>query len=238
MTQLELVTDPAFRVPIAFDYVATFAWAASGAMVGIRKRYDITGVFVIALLSAAGGGMLRDGFVLQRIPVVLLNPVYLPLIAGATLLMTVISRRLTHVIPVDTFGKLVNLIDALGTPAFSVYGMQLAQNRGMPAFGVIFVGVLNGMAGGLLRDIVVRDVPTLLRPGQFTSLTLVLACTFFLVATQQYHVSPMRAAWITVGGFFLLRVLAVYFNWQTSAILRETEDSGLHERPRIDHDAH
>lgn len=237
VTQVQDMMDTGFRVPIVFDYAATLAWAVSGAVVGIRKRYDITGVFVIALLSAAGGGMMRDGFFLQRIPVVLLNPVYLPLIAGATLLMSLFARSLIHIVRGETVGKLVDIIDALGTPAFAVIGMQLAQDKGIPTFGVIFVGVVNGMAGGLLRDVVVREVPTLLRPGQFISLTLVLACGFFLVATQQYHVDPMRAAWATVGGFFLLRVLAVRFNWQTRSVLDVPPgESGEREVPRAGED--
>jgi hypothetical protein len=68
------VTDVTFRVPAIFEYVATFAWAMSGAVVGIRKGFDLTGVFVIALLSATGGGLLRDAVFLQRTPAFLVSP--------------------------------------------------------------------------------------------------------------------------------------------------------------------
>jgi len=89
------VTDATFRVPAAFEYVATFAWAMSGAVVGIRKRFDLTGVFVIALLSATGGGLLRDALFLQRTPAFLVSPISLPLIAGTTVLMALFSGPLT-----------------------------------------------------------------------------------------------------------------------------------------------
>lgn len=213
--------DAAFRVPTLFDYAATFSWATSGAVVAIRKRFDVTGVFVVALLSSLGGGLVRDAVFLQRTPAFLLDPVYLPLVAAATLFISLFTGRLTHIVGGDAVGKLVDLIDAVGTPAFAVIGMQLAQDRTIPIFGVVFIGMVNGLAGGLLRDVVVRDVPTLLRPGQFISLTLMLACALFLWLKLQDGVTPTQAAWATVGFFFVFRVLAVRFNWQTRAVLGE-----------------
>jgi len=215
------VIEPDFRVPFLFQHAATFVWAVSGAVVGIRKRFDITGVFIVALLSSAGGGLVRDAIFLQRTPVFLIDPVYLPLVAGATLLMTLFTATLTNVVQGETVSKLVDLIDAVGTPAFAVVGMQLAQEHGIPLFSVVFIGVANGVTGGLLRDVVVRDVPTLLRPGQFVSLTLLFACGLFLALTTRLAMTPTKAAWITVGTYFALRVVAVTFNWQTRPVLVE-----------------
>ena len=219
--------DAAFRVPELFQYAATFVWAVSGAVVGIRKRFDVTGVFVVALLSSAGGGLVRDALFLQRTPTFLVDPVYLPLVAATTLLMTLFTATLTNVVQNETINKLVDLIDAVGTPAFAVIGMQLAQGHGIPLFGVIFVGVANGVMGGLLRDVVVRDVPALLRPGQFVSLTLLAACGLFLVLTMRVAMDVNSAAWITVATFFVLRVIAVTFNWQTRPVL----DEGPRDQP-------
>jgi uncharacterized membrane protein YeiH len=215
------VIEADFRVPFLFQHSATFVWAVSGAVVGIRKRFDITGVFVVALLSSAGGGLVRDAIFLQRTPTFLLDPIYLPLVAGATLLMTLFTATLTNVVQGDAASKLVDLIDAVGTPAFAVVGMQLAQEHGIPMASVVFVGVANGVTGGLLRDVVVRDVPSLLRPGQFVSLTLLFACGLFLVLTTRLAMNPTTAAWITVGTYFALRVIAVAFNWQTRPVLVE-----------------
>jgi uncharacterized membrane protein YeiH len=215
------VIEADFRVPFLFQHAATFVWAVSGAVVGIRKRFDITGVFVVALLSSAGGGLVRDAIFLQRTPMFLVDPIYLPLVAGATLLMTLFTATLTNVVQGDTVSKLVDLIDAVGTPAFAVVGMQLAQEHGIPLASVVFVGVANGVTGGLLRDVVVRDVPSLLRPGQFVSLTLLFACGLFLVLTTRLAMNPTTAAWITVGTYFVLRVIAVAYNWQTRPVLVE-----------------
>ena len=210
--------DASFRVPILFEYVATLAWAMSGAVVGIRKQFDLTGVFVVALLSATGGGLMRDAIFLQRTPSLLANPIYLPLIAATTLVMALFTGPLTRLFKYETVTKLIDLIDALGTPAFAVIGMQLAEDRGIPLVGVLFIGVVNGCAGGLLRDVCVRDVPSLLRPGQFVSLTLTIVCGLFIVLTRRLAVNPTEAAWITVSTYFLLRVVAVRFNWQTRPV--------------------
>jgi uncharacterized membrane protein YeiH len=215
------MSDPAFQVPVAFDYVATFTWAVSGAIVAIRRRFDIVGVFIVALLSAIGGGLLRDAVFLDRPPAFLVNPAYLSLVAGATVLTAFFSRFLRNLVGPETVRKIVDVIDALGTPAFAVYGMQLAGQNGIPLVGVLFVGVANGVAGGMLRDVVVREVPTIMRPGQFVSLTLVAACSLYLLLVLQQDVAVTRAAWITVAAYFVIRLLTIRFNWQTRSVWEE-----------------
>jgi uncharacterized membrane protein YeiH len=210
--------DSAFRLPMLFDYAATLAWATSGAVVGIRKGYDIVGVFVIALLSAVGGGLVRDGILLHRTPVFLINPHYLPLIAATTVLISVFTGPLTSLLKANTIRTLVEILDALGTPAFAAVGMQLAQDKGISTAGVIFVGIANGVSGGLLRDLMVGDVPVLLRPGQFVTLTLVFACGLFLFLRRHYQVGPTDAAWAMVATFFLIRVISVRFKWKSRAV--------------------
>jgi uncharacterized membrane protein YeiH len=216
------VTDATFQIPPAFDYLATLTWASSGALVGIRKHFDVVGVFFVALISALGAGFLRDSLFLQRTPVLLTDPVYLPLIALTVILFSLFSAPLTRMVTADTVQKLVDIIDAIGIPIFAVIGMQLAQERGIPVAGVIFVGVINGTGGGLLRDVLVRDVPALLRPGQFVSLLLLLACGLFVGLRQYTQVTVPQAAWTAIGTFFVLRVLTIRFNWTTRSVLPES----------------
>ena len=215
------MTEPDFQVPILFDYAATFTWAVSGAIVAIRQRFDIVGVFVVALLSAIGGGLLRDAIFLDRVPVFLTNPAYLSLITAATAITAAFTGRLTHIIKTETVQKGVDVIDALGTPAFAVFGMQLAEDYGLPLVAILFVGVTNGVAGGMLRDVVVREVPAIMRPGQFVSLTLLAVCVLYLFLRLQYQVQPTQAAWITVAVYFVLRLLTIRFNWQSRSVWEE-----------------
>ncbi|HEX4914005.1 MAG TPA: TRIC cation channel family protein [Vicinamibacterales bacterium] len=220
------MTDVVFQVPPAFDYLATVTWASSGALVGIRKHFDVVGVFVIALVSALGAGLVRDALFLQRTPVLLTDPVYLPLIALIVMLFVLFSGPLTRVATADTAQKVIDIIDAIGIPMFAVIGMQLAEGRDIPTAGVIFVGVVNGTGGGLLRDIVVRDVPAILRPGQFVALLLLLSCVLFVALKQYPGISVPEAAWAAIGTFFVLRVLTIRFNWSTRSVLPESMTDG------------
>ena len=217
------MTPAVFQVPPFFDYVATFMWASSGALVGIRKHFDVIGVFVVALLSSLGGGLMRDALFLQRTPVLLTDPVYLPLIGLTTLLLTLFTVPLTRLLKGETVRKLVDLIDAIGIPIFAVLGMQLAEGQNLTLFGVVFVGLVNGTAGGLARDVVVGDVPAILRPGQFVTLFLLLVCMVFILLKRHAGVSAPQAAWVAIGAFFVLRALAVRFNWKTRSLLPESE---------------
>ena len=213
------VTDANFQVPVLFDYAATFTWAVSGAIVAIRKRFDIIGVFIVSLLTAIGGGLVRDAIFLNRTPIFLLDPAYLSLVTAATFVTSVFARYLRNLIGPVTVQKIVDYIDALGTPAFAVFGMELAERAGLPLIAIVFVGVANGAAGGLLRDVVMREIPAQMRPGQYASLTLLAACGVYLLLTQHLGFPPTRAAWITVGAFFLARVLTIRFNWQTRSVV-------------------
>src|SRR5215204_6336262 len=112
-----------FQVPQAFDYIATFLWALSGAFVAMHKRYDLSGVLVIALLSSTGGSLIRDGIFLQRTPPVLLDGWYVPIIVVAAIVASLFRYQINRTRVID---PLINVIDALGVPAFAVVGMQLA----------------------------------------------------------------------------------------------------------------
>jgi uncharacterized membrane protein YeiH len=210
-----------FTIPVYFDYFATFTWAVSGAILGAHRRYDLVGVFVIALVSAVGGGLLRDGIVLQRTPVFLTNSIYLILVAAATAAVA-IGTQGRVVVPRWLAVKLVEWIDAVGVPAYAVVGMQLAQAQGLSTPGVVLVGVLNGVGGGVLRDVLANEPAHLLLPGQYTSLVLLLACVTFVVLTRWSGIAPTPAGLLAMALYFVIRAVTIRFNWQTRALLSES----------------
>lgn len=168
-----------FTIPVYFDYVATFSWALSGAIVGARMRYDITGVFVISLVSSMGGSLIRDGLFLQRTPPVLTNGMYLILIATAVFLASILSRMVIGMLNNNIVNKVIDLIDAVGIPAFAVVGMELALSKKVALPGVVLIGVINGVGGGLLRDLLSGQQPRLLLPGQLSALIVFFACMVY-----------------------------------------------------------
>jgi uncharacterized membrane protein YeiH len=214
------MTSLSFEIPPLFDYFATFLWALSGAILGMHKRYDMAGVVVIALLAATGGSTLRDGLFLNQLPPVVTNVWYVPLILLAALVVRFFRQRIAGMKLVD---NLINLIDALGVPAFAVVGMQMSLAAGLPAPGVVLIGMVNGFGGGLLRDITVGNTPTALKPGRFYLSAAFVACIQFVVLEVYLHVDASIAAWIVIGMFFIIRVLAIRYDWRTQPVLPDAE---------------
>ena len=207
-----------FQVPLLLDYFATFLWAVSGAVVGMHKRYDFAGVFVIALLSSTGGSLIRDGIFLQQTPPVLRDAWYIPLILLATVFVSLFRRRITQMPLVD---RAIDAIDAVGVPAFAALGMHLSLQAGIPIPGVVVVGIVNGFGGGLLRDVVVGDTPAALKPGQFYISAAIVVCIVFVILVNTLGVNRELAAWTIVALFFIIRMLSIRYNWRTKPILSD-----------------
>ena len=207
-----------FPVPLYFDYLATFLWALSGAIVGLHKRYDFTGVLVIALLASTGGSLIRDGLFLNATPPILTNSVYIPLILLATIIVSFFRQRISNMLLVD---RVVSVIDAVGIPVFALVGMQLAMNVGVSLPGVVLVGVVNGVGGGLLRDLAVGDTPVILTPGQYLVSALILVCILFQLFYELLGVGQIAAGWGMIGLYFIIRMLSIRYNLRTRPVLRD-----------------
>ena len=200
-----------------------FIWAVSGAIVGVRKGFDFIGVAVVALVSAVGGGMLRDALFLQRKPLILTDDVYLPLILAATVVVILAARRFGRLPPQDLTDRLVSVIDALGTPAYAVIGIQLALALDLSLPGVLLTGFVNGVGGGLLRDVLVRDVPALFQPGGYAALVVLFACALFMVLVLGIGMRNETAALAAIAVGFVVRLLTIRFNLRTSPVMRQRQ---------------
>lgn len=211
---------PNFTTPPALDYLAVFAWAVSGALVGARKNFDFVGAFITALVASLGAGLMRDGMLLQKTPPMVSNPFYLPLVAFATLLAVVFARRLADG---GLIGRAIRLLDSVGTPAFAVIGVESARAAGLPAPGAVLVGCVSGVGGGVLRDIVVREIPEIMKPGRYQAILVALASIFDLTLTAGLDVAPTAAAWTTVVLYMALRYATSRFDWRTRPILADSE---------------
>ena len=213
-----LLDQAQFQVPFLLDYLAVFLWAVSGAIVGMHKRYDFAGVLVVAILASTGGSLIRDGIFLQQTPPVLSNPWYIPVIIAATAFVSLFRRRITKIVLVN---RVVDVIDGVGVPAFAIVGLQLSLQAGIPLPGVVLVGVTNGVGGGILRDLLVGDTPSALKPGTIFVSGVVLICVVFLALTYGFGVSKEWAAWGMIALFFTIRMLSIRYDWRTRPVLQE-----------------
>jgi uncharacterized membrane protein YeiH len=105
-------------------------------------------------------------------------------------------------------------------------GVQKSIAAGLSIPAAVLVGVINAVGGGLLRDLLVRDEPLLLKPGQFYALAALAGCILFVLLTVRYGMPAPRAGLITVGCTFAVRVLAIEFNWRTKPLYRPDVPGG------------
>jgi uncharacterized membrane protein YeiH len=204
------------ELPLSFTLLAIFTFSVTGALAGLRRGYDIIGVVFLALITAGGGGLIRDGVLLSGKPVaVLTEPVYLSVIVVAAILTTLFHRY------VDRLGRTIAVIDAVGLGAFAVIGAQHMLEAGLGAAAAVLGGTLTAVGGGLLRDILVREEPLLFKPGQFYALVAVGGTCEFLALLRWSILTTQQSAIVTIVSVFIVRMLAIRFSWSTSALYRE-----------------
>jgi uncharacterized membrane protein YeiH len=208
--------DGDFELPTYFTMLAYLTFGATGALAGMRRGFDIVGVFFLAIITAGGGGVIRDAALISSEPSnILTDGRYVVLVLVATILAMVFHRL------VDRLNRTIAVIDALGLGAFTVHGIQVCTEAGLDIPAAIMGGTITAVGGGLLRDVLVGDVPLLFKPGQFYALVAMGGSGLFVALAKWEACGPNRAAWITIATVFVFRMLAIRFNWQTSALYRE-----------------
>lgn len=202
-----------FELPVIFDFGAVFFFALTGALAAIRRGYDFVGLFIMAFVTGVGGALIRDGlFISQGQPAIIADGRYLIVIVLACLAGMAIGGF------IERFQKTIAYIDALGLGAYAVVGVQKALIANMSIPAAIMIGTINAVGGGLLRDIIVRVEPLMLKPGQFYVVAAVLGSSLFAGLTAVTTLSAPESAMIAIFVTFLVRILAILFNWQTMAV--------------------
>jgi uncharacterized membrane protein YeiH len=203
-----------FQLPAFIDLGATFAFGLTGAVAAIKRGYDIVGVFFLALASGLGGGLIRDGVMInnQGTTPLLTDPRYLEVILTATLAGMIFGRH------VKRFQRTVAIIDALGLGAYAAFGTQKALHAGLAVPAALLVGVINAVGGGLLRDILTGGEPLVFKPGQFYVLTALAGAVLFVFLTVQLAVPATPAALAAIALTFIFRGLTIFYNWRTAPV--------------------
>jgi uncharacterized membrane protein YeiH len=214
--RLEDATTMPLTAQTLFDYGATFAWALSGALIAARRGYDIFGIGVVALVSATGGGLLRDGLFLQAGPPALARSSdYLTIVIVAVVIVRIAGRWLDEL---RFLQPVVEIVDALAIGAYAVVGMRLALEASLSLPAVALVGVINAVGGSLLRDVLMRQEPELFKPGTLMALAVLASTAIYLFLQLGLGVSPVAAAFPTVLAAALIRALSVRYDLRTRAM--------------------
>jgi len=199
---------------ILLDYVGTVVFAISGALAAMKHRFDPIGVIVLALVTAVGGGTLRD-VMIGRTPVGwMIHTEYLWIILASALIAILFRSKLSY------FRRTMFLFDAIGLGIFTITGVELGIEAGLHPLVCMLLGTMSAAFGGVIRDILVNEVPLIFHKEVYASLSF-LGGGLLLLLNLTSLPSPM--AYLIVSGIIvLLRILAVKNKWSMPKFYKTT----------------
>jgi uncharacterized membrane protein YeiH len=187
------------------DLIGTAAFAASGAWVGVRRHMDLFGVLVLGVVTAVGGGTLRDLLLGDIPPFSLQDETYIYLALAASL--AVFAKR-------DQFKAFecpLLYLDAVGLGTFVVIGTTKALDFQLGFLGAVLMGIMTGTAGGVFRDVLSGQVPLILRKEIYASACL--AGGVLLVLLLEAGVPQTWTALLASATVIIIRLLAIHYDW-------------------------
>jgi uncharacterized membrane protein YeiH len=189
----------------ALDLVGTAAFAASGALAGIRRKMDLFGVMVLGLVTAIGGGTLRDLLLGDNPPFCFKNETYLYLAVAVSLLTFALYRHM------NSMRQSLLFFDAIGLGTFVVIGTEKALYFKLGLLGAVMMGVITATAGGITRDVLANQIPLILRKEIYASACL--TGSILLVLLVHAGTDRSLALLIAAATVIAVRLLAIRFNW-------------------------
>lgn len=186
------------------DLLGTVVFAITGLLAASRKQLDLFGAIVVAMVTAIGGGTLRD-VILDQPVFWVTQPIYIYIVVISALFMFFYSRF--KAAPV----RLLLVLDALGLAVFTVIGAQKAMALGLSDPIVIMTGIMTGAAGGVIRDVLVGEVPLILRKEIYATACF-LGASVLVIGTEFIDQQEITVI-LAISVVFALRVFAIMGNY-------------------------
>ena len=187
------------------DYLGTFAFALSGIRLASAKQFDWFGAFIVGMATAVGGGTLRD-VMLGISPFWMRQWIYFAITGFALLLFVFFHKQINRI------ASTIFLFDTIGLGLFTVVGIQKTLEAGFPLWTANIMGMFTGAAGGVIRDILINEVPLIFRLDIYA-----LACFAGGIFFSWGFLEGLPIEACTIGcamAVIIIRLLAVMFHWQ------------------------
>lgn len=200
------------------EFVGTFAFAISGLRLAAAKNFDWYGAFVVGLAVAIGGGTIRD-VLLNTTPFWMTNPIYL-IITGVALIYTIVFSK--HIVKMkSTFF----IFDTVGLALYAVVGVEKTLSFGFPLWVATGMGLLTATAGGVLRDILINEIPLIFRKELYATLCILGGVVFGLC--QWLGLDILWTEIISFLVIFLTRVFSVKYHIALPKIKSRAGDNAM-----------
>lgn len=189
---------------LILEILGTMAFAASGASVAISKKMDLFGVCTLGASTAVGGGIIRDLILGKFPPAAFKNPIYVLTSLLVSLLVFFLNGRKVSALAKKGY----SFVDAVGLAVFSIVGaIQAIDHDNL--FLIVFVGVITGVGGGMLRDIFAGKIPIIFQTDIYATASVVGVLAFAGLYRWNGYVATALGSIIIL----LIRILAIKFNW-------------------------
>ena len=194
-----------------FDMIGIIACSISGTILAKHKNFDVFGCLLVSIVTAIGGGTVRD-VILDRHPLFwMVDMSYLTVITISSLVMQIFfhpnSKRVN---------KFLKLSDTIGLSVFTLIGIKVADSMGANVPVALLLGVITIIVGGIIRDMICNEIPLVLQQEIYISAALAGGILYF--ALHNLVVTSWIADIATMGTIFTLRMLAIRYDWQFPTI--------------------
>lgn len=190
----------------ALDLAGIFVFATAGALLAVRKNFDVFGICVLALVTALGGGLLRD-LCIGAVPPAAFSEL--------SFFVTLIAAAIVFFLhpEVQRINRAINVFDAAGLGLFCVTGTTKAYEYGLGLTASAALGLATAVGGGVLRDVLANEVPSLLRDREMYAVPAVVGAAMVAVFIGFEVLNPVTTG-IAIVTTFVLRLLAMRYHWR------------------------
>ena len=191
---------------LILNLAGTFAFGLTGAILAVRKKMDLFGVLVLSVATGMGGGIMRDLILGLVPPATLVDWRFLAVAGIAGLVVFVDFRQIVR------WNRFVTALDAAGLAVFTVTGTTIALSAGLGPAPAALLGMLTGVGGGALRDILAAEVPLVLRSEIYAVASLLGA--IMITIADQFQASGVAVEILAAAATFGLRMISVWRGWK------------------------
>ncbi|WP_051939028.1 trimeric intracellular cation channel family protein [Phaeacidiphilus oryzae] len=204
---MELATDTITTAQKVVDHIATFAFAVSGALLAVRKNYDVFGLAVLACAAAVGGGVIRDLIIAQGPPIAFVDQSYFWISVAAAALIFVWHP------PTRLTGWPLDITDAVGLGLFCVTGTVKAYHSGLGAVPSALLGMVTAIGGGVIRDMLAGEQPGVLRWDRDLYAVPALVGASLTALMLHFGWYRVELSFFAAAAALVVRLLALHYHW-------------------------
>ncbi|WP_035336699.1 trimeric intracellular cation channel family protein [Dokdonia sp. PRO95] len=201
------------EITTIIDILGTISFAISGALTAMRKKMDVFGILIIALVTSVGGGTLRD-ILIGKTPVSwMLNMTFVYVIFAATIVAIIFRSQLKYV------RRSLFLFDTIGIALYTMAGVQIASAAGLHPVICVVLGTISACFGGVLRDILCNEIPVIFHKEIYATVCILGGSIYLSLET--YGMPKVYAMLVAGSITILIRTLAVVRKWSLPSVYRK-----------------